>query len=513
MSAPADVKALQEGLPRLCRTARVTRSARAVFVGTHDREYALALIEEAAATARTPLHRVSPSGVHRFDTDRSNWTFVDQNQLGPGEMLREAARLGGLVVFEEFVTQVQDGSQNVQARVMLAEELARSDLGENGLVLALVESPEAEAHLPSLIAGQVPRFSLGYPRAGELAQIVRIEIARFAHLARQTIAIDEIRRAAPKLADGLVGLTRKAARDLLHDSLATETIDLVEAERFLRARKAERLRHELAMEVIDLSDAEAPIGAERLLRRIAMLKPRMRLYGRKRARGILIVGPPGTGKTMLARAAGKLTDLPVVVFKVSALMNSLLGETERLFNRAFATLEAMAPAIIFIDEIEKAFSEGNERDGGTMMRVSGALLSWLSDNESPNFIIATCNNPLRFGEIGATMTRSERFDASFFLDVPTEQARVAILRQCLRGLLQIDDTAVAQLAADTEYFSGADLVSAVKLAEMYADYEGRPLSLVHVSDEINQKRSRASALYQQFEPIRRWGADYCEPAS
>lgn len=504
---------LLEGLDRLCRMAKITKSTRAAFIRTQDREHAHALIEELAAEIGCPLHHVTPSGVRRFERAHATWSVVNENQLTPVEMLQTAAGLGGLVVFEEFVSQIQDGNQNVQARVLFAELLARENLGSNGLVLALVEAPPAEAHIPALSAGQVVRYSIGYPRAGELTRLVRAEVARFSHLAGKPVEIEKIRAAAPKLADCLVGLTRKAARDLLSDGLASDEIDLGAAEDFLSAKKIDRLNQELAMEVLDTSKVETPIGVDRLLERIAILRSKMRIHGPERARGILIVGPPGTGKTMLARAAGELTGLPVVVFKISALMNSLLGETERLFARAFATLEAMAPAIVFIDEIEKAFGDSGERDGGTMMRVSGALLSWLSDNMSPNFIIATCNNPHRFGDIGAAMTRSGRFDESFFLDVPDAHARELILRRSLPQTLGRDQTLVAELAGASQLFSGADIVSAIRLAQAYADYKGEPLSRVHLINEMQRKQARAAALYEQFEPIRKWGADHCEPAA
>src|SRR5206468_1648881 len=164
---------------------------------------------------------------------------------------------------------------------------------------------------------------------------------------------------------------------------------------------------------------ELPIGLDYLLDYLEANKDRMRKIGDQRAKGILLVGPPGTGKTMLARAIGYLVELPVVEFRISSLMNSLLGETERRFSQAFATLEALSPAVVFIDEIEKAFGQSSERDGGTMMRCTGALLSWLSDNPYPNWVIGTCNSLTRMGEIGLTMTRSERFDAAFFVDVPS----------------------------------------------------------------------------------------------
>jgi len=216
---------------------------------------------------------------------------------------------------------------------------------------------------------------------------------------------------------------------------------------------------------------------------------------------------------MLAKAIGREVDLPVVEFRISSLMNSLLGETERRFADAFATLEAMAPNVVFIDEIEKAFGDSSERDGGTMMRTTGALLTWLSENPYPNFIVATSNNLSRMGEIGLTMTRSERFDAAFFVDVPSAPARERILTRCLSAH---GDTAAAMarpLAEETERFSGADLFALVKQSAARAEYLHRPLDLAFLRAEVARKRPRVLALYDEFAPLRRWGTGHCEPAA
>jgi SpoVK/Ycf46/Vps4 family AAA+-type ATPase len=266
------------------------------------------------------------------------------------------------------------------------------------------------------------------------------------------------------------------------------------------------------MRVLDTRDADLPEGLDVLTGYITMIAPRLRVTGPERARGVLLVGPPGTGKTMLARAIGRLVDLPVVEFRISALMTSLLGETEQRFAQAFATLEAMAPNVVFVDEIEKAFGDQSERDGGTMMRCTGALLSWLSDNQNPNFIVATSNNLSRMGEIGMTMTRAERFDASFFVDVPAEAARRVMLTRWL-GPGFFSSEIIGRLAADTPRFSGADLRSVVKIARMRAESAGRPLSEEDLQWEVARRRDRVQGLYDEFMPLRRWGAMYCDTAS
>lgn len=333
-----------------------------------------------------------------------------------------------------------------------------------------------------------------------------------AHRSQRAVGVERIQGEAARLASGVVGLTRSAARDALRDALAVDPTDFDTAAERLQERKARHLSRELAMNVLDTTSVEQPIGLAYLLEHVMIAKSRMRVTGKDRARGVLLIGPPGTGKTMLARSIGRLVELPVVEFRISALMNSYLGQTERLFAQAFATLEAMAPAVVFIDEIEKAFGESSERDGGTMMRATGALLSWLSDNPYPNFIVATSNNLRRMGEVGMTMTRAERFDTAFFVDIPSRDSREAMLNRWLEGRVTEPPALARALADATDKFSGADLRSLVKQAEARADHMCQPLTLEMLRHEAERKRLRAVALYDEFHDLRTWGRLHCDPA-
>jgi SpoVK/Ycf46/Vps4 family AAA+-type ATPase len=147
------------------------------------------------------------------------------------------------------------------------------------------------------------------------------------------------------------------------------------------------------------------------------------------------------------------------------------------------------------------------------MRVTGSLLSWLSDNPNPNYIVATCNSLTRMGEIGLTMTRAERFDAAFFVDVPDTPARAAIIRQSLRGNIADSPELIRAIVEETDKFSGADLFSLVKQAQARAEHRGEGLSAAHLHAEIARKRPRVEALYREFDGLRRWGALHCEPAA
>src|SRR5262249_12397849 len=139
--------------------------------------------------------------------------------------------------------------------------------------------------------------------------------------------------------------------------------------------------------------------------------------GDVRARGVLLLGPPGSGKSALARALGNETGRPTLALDVGALMGSLVGATEANVRQALRVVDAMAPAVLFLDEVEKALAGagGGQSDGGVSARLLAALLGWLNDRASDVFTVCTANDISR---LPPEFSRAERFDATFFLDLP-----------------------------------------------------------------------------------------------
>jgi len=498
---------------RVIRASQSTGAVRACLLTTRDREYALRMVKNIAVECTFPLYHFTVAGRYRYNPAQLKWEIIGNVLSDAPSLLKCAQELkgGGVILIEDCSPFLRDEGGDQRVRMTIADMLSSRN-GNTSVVLVFLEPPEAGSRLPSILADQFVRLEVPYPRIEELETIAKETIALIFHKKQINLGIEVIQNEAKRLATGMVGLTRSAARDALIDAMILEPENFDQAYERLQERKSLQLSRELKMNILDTAQVEEPIGLDYLVEYLVMNREKMLLYGPDRARGVILIGPPGTGKTMLARAIGHLVGLPVVEFRISSLMNSLLGETERRFAQAFATLEAMAPNVVFIDEIEKAFGDSSERDGGTMMRCTGSLLSWLSDNPYPNFIVATSNSLRRMGEIGLTMTRSERFDASFFVDVPNTASRRLMLQRWLYGEATDIDNISQELANCTEKFSGADLRSIVKKAITRAEYSHRELDMDMLKEEADRKRMRAFALYDEFHELRRWGRMHCEPA-
>ena len=180
----------------------------------------------------------------------------------------------------------------------------------------------------------------------------------------------------------------------------------------------------------------------------------------KRPRGVLLLSPPGCGKSQFCKALGKEVGRPVLILDVGSLMGSLVGQSEERTRQALSIIDAMAPCVAMIDEAEKAFAGLNGNgDSGVSSRMFGTFLSWLNDHESDVFVVCTANDvsklPPEFG-------RSERFDGVFFLDLPNREEKDAIWGIYL-GLFEIDRE---QHLPDDGNWTGAEIKACCRLSAL-----------------------------------------------
>ena len=201
---------------------------------------------------------------------------------------------------------------------------------------------------------------------------------------------------------------------------------------------------------------------EWLLKRTIAFSDRAAKFGLPSPRGVLLLGVQGCGKSLCAKAVSGLWKLPLLRFDLGRMFSSLVGSSEENVRRAIQTAESIAPAILWIDEIDKALAgtQGSGgSDGGTASRVFGTLLTWLSEKTAPVFVIATANE---ISNLPPELLRKGRLDEIFFVDLPQDDERREILAIHLhkrgRNPAQFD---LAELARHSEGFSGAEIEEAI----------------------------------------------------
>ncbi|MFW9263363.1 AAA family ATPase [Nostoc sp. CALU 546] len=219
-----------------------------------------------------------------------------------------------------------------------------------------------------------------------------------------------------------------------------------------------------------------PFGGLDLLRE--WLTRRRRLFTQEarelhlpQPKGVLLAGPPGTGKTLLAKNIANILNLPLLQLDIASLLGSLVGESEGNVKRALKTAEAIAPCVLWVDEIEKALS-GTGDTSGVSQRILGNILTFMSESQCGVFVVATCNDP---SALPSELKRKGRFDENFFVDLPTEPERVQILGIHLQRFgIHLESEYLEAIAANTAKFSGAELETLASEAALLAFDEGRP---------------------------------------
>ncbi|HUE77565.1 MAG TPA: AAA family ATPase [Longimicrobiales bacterium] len=230
---------------------------------------------------------------------------------------------------------------------------------------------------------------------------------------------------------------------------------------------------------------------------------RAREFGLEFPRGILLVGVPGSGKSLCAKAVATEWTLPLLRLDPAGLYNKYVGETERNFRRAMETAERMAPVVLWIDEIEKAFAgAGDAQDGGVSTRVLGTFLSWMQERRGDVFVVATAN---AVEKLPPEFLRKGRFDEVFFVDLPDDDTRSHIFRIHLERRNQ--DAAsfdLTALAAATEGFSGAEIEQVV-IAALYSAFAAHAeLAQETLLAEAAATRPLSVVAAERIAGLRRW---------
>ncbi len=233
--------------------------------------------------------------------------------------------------------------------------------------------------------------------------------------------------------------------------------------------------------------------------------PAARDYGLPAPKGIALIGIPGTGKSLTAKAVASIWRLPLLRFDVGALFGSMIGQSEENTRRALQLCETVAPCVLWIDEIEKSLGTG-DRDGGTSTRVLGTLLSWMQEKTKPVFIIATAND---ISKLPPELMRRGRFDEIFFLDLPTKDERREIFTVHIeKRNREPESYELDRLVEASEGYVGAEIEQAV-IDAMYVAFNdelhpAREFTSDDIATAISKLIPMSRSQRERVEELRQW---------
>ena len=351
------------------------------------------------------------------------------------------------------------------------------------------------------------------PNLKELNQVLSARLHK-----SKTSRIDTETR--EKLLKAALGLTKDEAEKVYRKAqvkagrLTENEVDIVLSE------KKQLIRRNGILDYIEEDETLDSVGGleelKRWLRqRSNAFTERAREYGLPQPKGMLILGVPGCGKSLIAKTTSRLWGLPLLRLDMGRVYDgSMVGRSEANLRNALKTAESISPVILFIDELDKAFAGGagsGDSDGGTSGRIFGSFLTWMQEKKSPVFVMATAN---RVERLPGEFLRKGRFDEIFFVDLPSSAERQDIFRIHLeKRRSEINRFDLEQLTKVSDGFSGAEIEQAIIAAMYDAFAQDREFTQLDIIAAIKATLPLSRTMMEQVTALREWARQRARPAS
>ena len=374
----------------------------------------------------------------------------------------------------------------------------------------------ATLQLPAEVASEAAPFQLGLPAAEELLPGVKSVLAELNREQRIVVSLDVA--GMGQVARNLAGLSEEEAmRTLRMCILSRGRVDIGLLDDVLDAKR-QALRSEGLIESVRRDASFSDVAGLKRLRewiakRKSALTPEGMRFGLVPPKGILIAGVQGCGKSLAARAVAGEWGFELARLDAGALYDKFVGESEKKLHKALELAQKLAPMVLWIDEIEKAFASAGssgDADAGLSQRLLATLLTWMQDRESGVFLAATSNN---ITVLPPEMMRKGRFDEIFFVDLPNAEVRAALFGLHLKKRGR--DAAIfdlGKLATGSEGFSGAEIEQVI-IAGLYTAFaQKQQLTTDVLLLEIQSTQPLSVTRAEEVESIRQWAKTRAAPA-
>ncbi|HOT29353.1 MAG TPA: AAA family ATPase [Candidatus Ozemobacteraceae bacterium] len=492
------------------RTAGITALKRALMAGTPV--IAISSWEEEQVIAT--LAAISRS-VFQSDKTLTQWdlqaglTAGDLNQPGvttPEAALEAAVRATepGFFVFRDIIPFLE--KPEIQRRLRTVNTAFR---GQNRFLFLL----GGDIHLPVDVRKDVYLLDFGLPDQAELTDLIERAFASATKRGAENKMTPENLAAA---ATALQGFTTTEAQQCLTKLLWGVKVIDGSIVKQLQEEKEQLARKEGILEYVRTDSSLEDVGGLEnlknwLTKRRRLFSPEAAAAGLRPPRGLLMMGISGCGKSLSVKAISSLWNLPLFRLDMNQVYSGLHGSPEGAFHRAIKSIEAMAPAILWFDEIEGGISSSTMKDGSTGSHIFSAFLTWMQEKKADVFVAATAN---RIDLLPAEIIRKGRFDQVFFIDLPNDREREEIFKVHLqrRGV----DTAtfdLTLLSVSTEFWNGAEIEHVVEAAMVEAFDRGAQLTLDDLYTIIRGTVPLSRTMAEQIKFIRAWASERAISAS
>lgn len=358
--------------------------------------------------------------------------------------------------------------------------------------------------IPAEIRHLTARFNLRLPDRAGIKMLIKEEARRWQSQTRRKVQVDPV--AMERLASNLTGVTATDARRLIRSAIENDGAISRDDLPGLMKTKYELINQDgvIAFEYDTASFAEVA-GLTRLKE---WLSHRHKSFAGQTSsldqpRGIMLLGVQGAGKSLAAKAVAGAFSVPLLRIDFGILYNKYIGETEKNLRSALEIAESMAPCVLWMDEIEKGVSPG-QTDDGVSLRILGTLLTWMAENRSQVFIVATANDIQR---LPPELIRKGRLDEIFFIDLPGDEVRREIFDIHLRRRNQAPSGFDLELLASaSEGFTGAEIEQAIVSALYAAQAQESKLDTRHLLAEIERTRPLSVVMAEKITQQREWAA-------
>ena len=464
-----------------------------VTIETVEEERVRAIVAEVAASLQQSFFEWSvASGFHR------GYGAAIGNTYEPLGALKHIAELTGDAIYLLKDLGPHLGKPEV---CRLLRELAEKMTHTRSAIVLTGEPLE----LPRDLAGVAVRFDLHLPDESERRAAVRSVVE--AMKARQQVQVELSRDDVQRLVQALAGLTLHQTRQVIAQAILDDgRLSVDDIDRVVRL-KGEIVERGGVLEFFPAEENTFELGGFARLRewlthaRVGFT-PEAKALNLNPPKGVLFVGVQGCGKSLAAKAIAREWQLPLLKLDAGRLYEKYVGESEKNFRRATRLAEAMAPVVLWIDELEKAFASGtsSDADGGLSQRLFASFLTWLQEKKEGVFVVGAANDLER---LPPEFLRKGRFDEIFFVDLPTPAERETIFAIHLRFRKQ--DPAqfdLATLAQESEGFSGAEVEQAVIAALYRALHAKAPLTTERVVEALRATVPLSASRREDIERIR-----------